>query len=269
MATDCSSEAGGFIEGLVNGDVVTAAAAVGIGSLVLILLMQARLPKLPSVLVVVVLAIVTVNVFDLVEQGVSVVGPLQQGFPPFTIPDVSFADAVQLVPGALGIALVALVDTISTASAFAARSHERVRGNQEMIGIGAANVSAGLFQGFPVSTSGSRTAVAEQAGAKTQVTGFVGALAITCVVLLFPGLLRNLPNPTLAAVVIAAAFSLADCPERFGCSGNDGPSSGSASRRSSASRCSACFPASRSPSHSRSSTCSDACGGRIKRFSVA
>ena len=112
----------------------------------------------------------------------------------------------------MGIALVALADTIATASAFADRTGQDVDGNQEMVGIGAANIAAGLFQGFPVSTSGSRTAVAEQAGAKTQLTGVVGALAITLMLVLVPGLLRNLPQPTLAAVVIAASLSLADLP---------------------------------------------------------
>ena len=106
--------------------------------------------------------------------------------------------------------LVALADTISTASAFAARTGQEIDGNGEMIGIGAANVAAGFFQGFPVSTSGSRTAVAEQAGAKTQVTGVVGAALIVLMLVLVPGLLKNLPNPTLAAVVIAASLSLAD-----------------------------------------------------------
>ena len=110
----------------------------------------------------------------------------------------------------MAIAVVSLADTISTSSAFAARSGQTVDGNREMIGIGAANFAAGLFQGFPVSTSGSRTAVAVQAGAKTQVTGLVGAAAITLILLLAPGLLRNLPQPTLAAVVIAASLSLAD-----------------------------------------------------------
>ena len=110
-------------------------------------------------------------------RGVSVVGTLPQGFPPFDIPRVSVSEIVQLIPGALGIALVALVDTISTSSAFAARTGQRVSANQEMIGIGAANVAAGFFQGFPVSTSGSRTAVAEQAGMKTQMAGVVGAAA--------------------------------------------------------------------------------------------
>ncbi len=122
------------------------------------------------------------------------------------------SDLPLLVAGALGIVLVALTDTISTASAFAARTGQEVDGNGEMIGIGAANVAAGFFQGFPVSTSGSRTAVAEQAGAKTQVTGVVGAALIVLMLVLVPGLLKNLPNPTLAAVVIAASLSLADIP---------------------------------------------------------
>ncbi|HXD57060.1 MAG TPA: SulP family inorganic anion transporter, partial [Thermoleophilaceae bacterium] len=108
--------------------------------------------------------------------------------------------------------LVSLADTISTASAFAERTGQEVHGNQEMIGIGAANLAAGLFQGFPVSTSGSRTAVAEQSGAKTQVTGLVGAVTIVLMLVLVPGLLRNLPQPVLASVVIAASLSLADLP---------------------------------------------------------
>jgi hypothetical protein len=103
------------------------------------------------VLIAVVLAIVAVEAFDLVDEGVAVVGSLPQGFPPLTIPDVSLTDIGQLVPGALGIALVALVDTISTASVFAERAGDRIRGDQEMVGIGSSNVAAGLFQGFPVS----------------------------------------------------------------------------------------------------------------------
>jgi MFS superfamily sulfate permease-like transporter len=105
-----------------------------------------------------------------------------------------------------------VTDTISTASSFAARTGQEVRGNQEIVGIGAANVAASLFQGFPVSTSGSRTAVAAQAGARSQLTGVVGAVAIALLLVLAPGLLRNLPQPTLAAVVIAASLSLADIP---------------------------------------------------------
>ena len=137
---------------------------------------------------------------------------LPKGFPPLTIPHVGLSDLGPLFAGALGIALVSLADTISTASAFAARTGQEVRGNHEMIGIGAANLAAGLFQGFPVSTSGSRTAVAERSGAKTQLTGVTGAALIILMIVLVPGLFRNLPQPALAAVVITASLSLADLP---------------------------------------------------------
>jgi high affinity sulfate transporter 1 len=205
-------ELAGFFSGVSAGEIVWAAAAVGIGSLVLILVLQRYLPKLPAVLVAVVAAIIATTVFSLEGKGVILVGVLPQGLPSFTIPQVGWSDVLPLIGGALGIALVALADTISTASAFAERQGEEVDGNREMVGLGAANLAAGLFQGFPVSTSGSRTAVAEQSGSKTQVTGLVGAAVITLMLLLLPGLLQNLPQPTLAAVVIAASMSLADLP---------------------------------------------------------
>jgi high affinity sulfate transporter 1 len=204
------AEAVGFAKGLANGETVAAALAVGLLGLVLIGLLQRLVPKLPAVLVAVVVSILAANVFHLADHGVALVGALPKGFPPLTLPHVPLSDLALLVGGAVGIAVVSLTDTISTASSFAARAGQQVDGDREMIGIGAANLAAGLFQGFPVSTSGSRTAVAEQAGAKTQVTGLVGALAITLMLLLVPGLLRNLPQPTLAAVVIAASVSLAD-----------------------------------------------------------
>ena len=205
-------EAVGFVKGLADGETVAAALAIGLLGLVLILVLQRLVPKIPAVLVAVVVSILAANAFDLADHGVSLVGPLPQGFPPFTLPSVAWSDLALLVAGAVGIAVVSLTDTISTASAFAARTGQEVDGDREMIGIGAANIGAGFFQGFPVSTSGSRTAVAEQAGAKTQVTGLVGAVAITLMLLVAPGLLRNLPQPTLAAVVITASLSLADIP---------------------------------------------------------
>ncbi|HEY4993501.1 MAG TPA: sulfate permease [Nakamurella sp.] len=200
----------GFVNGVASGETVAASLAIGATGLVAILVLQRWLPKIPAVLVAVVLSIVAAAVFDLAARGVQLVGVLPQGFPPFTIPDISLSDLPLLIGGAFGIALVALTDTISTSSAFAARRGEEVNANQEMVGIGAANLAAGLFQGFPVSTSGSRTAVAEQSGAKTQLTGLVGAALITLMLLFLPGLLQDLPQPTLAAVVIAAALSLAD-----------------------------------------------------------
>jgi len=204
-------EARAFVHGLAAGEAVAAAVAIGLVSLALILALSRWLPRIPGVLVAVVVAIAASAALDLSAHGVSLVGTLPKGFPPLTLPS-PVSDLPLLIAGGLGIALVALTDTISTASSFAARTGQEVDGNGEMIGIGAANVAAGFFQGFPVSTSGSRTAVAEQAGAKTQLTGVVGAALIVLMLVLVPGLLKNLPNPTLAAVVIAASLSLADLP---------------------------------------------------------
>ncbi|MFD4913434.1 SulP family inorganic anion transporter [Streptomyces virginiae] len=211
-ADNLLGECAGLVRKIAEGAVVPAAAAVGLGGIALILVLQRFLPKVPAVLVMVVLAIAAAAVLDLDEHGVGLVGVLPEGFPPFTIPEVRLADLAPLLGGALGIALVSLADTISNASAFAARSGQEVRGNQEMAGVGAANLAAALFQGFPVSTSGSRTAVAERAGARSQLTGVVGALLIVLMLVLAPGLFRDLPQPALAAVVITASLSLADVP---------------------------------------------------------
>ena len=204
------AEAKAFVNGVADGKTVGAALAVGLFGLAVILVLERSLPKIPAILVAVVASIIATTVFDLEQHGVSLVGTLPEGFPPLTLPDIKLSDVPLLIGGALGIALVALADTISTASAFADRTGQEIDGSQEMIGIGAANIAAGFFQGFPVSTSGSRTAVAEQSGAKTQVTGLVGALAIVLMLLFVPGLMKNLPQPALAAIVIAAALSLAD-----------------------------------------------------------
>ena len=140
----------------------------------------------------------------------STVGSLPQGLPRPQFPSVALSDIGALLAAAIGITLVSLADTIATSTSFAARRGDEVDASQEMIGIGAANAFAGLFQGFPVSTSGSRTAVAEQGGAKSQVTGLVGAALVAIMLLFLPGLLANLPNSALAAIVIAAALSLMD-----------------------------------------------------------
>jgi high affinity sulfate transporter 1 len=202
----------GLVSGVAHGDVVPAAAAVGLAALLVILLLQSALPKVPAVLVAVVASIAASIALDLSAHGVTTVGVLPQGLPSFTVPDIGLADLGPLVAGALGVTLVVLADTISTASSFADRRGEDVDGNKEMVGLGAANLAAGAFQGFPVSTSGSRTAVAEQAGAKSQLTGLVGALVIAAMLIAVPGLLADLPQATLGAVVIAAALSLADLP---------------------------------------------------------
>jgi high affinity sulfate transporter 1 len=200
----------GFVSGVADGEVNGTAAVIGLVSLVGIVVLQRLLPRVPAVLVAVVGASVAVNAWDLEAHGVDTIGRLPSGFPPFTLPSAQWGEVPALLVGALGIALVALADTMSTASSFAARRGDSVHGNQEMVGIGAANIAAGFFQGFPVSTSGSRTAVAEQSGSKSQLTGVVGAATIALILILAPWLMQYVPQPTLGAVVIAAALSLAD-----------------------------------------------------------
>ncbi len=209
-ASGLIQETEAFVKGLADGKTVPAALGVGLGCIALILLLQAFLPKVPAVLIMVVLAITVSSVFHLDQHGVKTVGTLPRGFPPLTLPQVELKDFGPLIAGALGIAVVSLADSISNATAFAARTGDQVRGNEEMIAIGAAGLAAGLFQGFPMSTSGTRTAVAERAGAKSQLTGVVGAVLIVLMLVLLPGLFRSLPQPALAAVVVTAAFSLAD-----------------------------------------------------------
>jgi high affinity sulfate transporter 1 len=184
--------------------------ALGIGllSLVIILGLQRLSPRTPGILVAVVVAIVLSVVLD-----VSVIGVLPQGFPVPTLPAVSASDIPPLFAAALGISLVAIGDTISTSGGFAARAGYELDGNQELAGIGSANLAAGLFSGFPVSTSGSRTAVSFQSGAKTQLTGIVAAALVLLMLLFVPGLVQAMPQPVLAAVIIAASISLFDVAE--------------------------------------------------------
>jgi high affinity sulfate transporter 1 len=215
FSTDASGligEAQAFVQGVRAGDAVPAAVFIGLFSIAVMVILGRFLPKVPSVLVAVVAAMVLAVALDLENKGVTLVGVLPSGLPPFKIPRVDLADLPLLLAGAIGIAVVSLADTISTSSAFAGRTGQEVHANQEMVGIGTANIAAGLFTGFPVSTSGSRTAVAERAGAKTQLTGLVGAAVILVMLVFVPGLMQYLPNPTLAAVVIVASMSLADIP---------------------------------------------------------
>jgi MFS superfamily sulfate permease-like transporter len=147
--------------------------------------------------------------FDLVERAnISVLGSLPRGLPTFSIPWVPFDDLVPLVIGGFAVSLVSFADTSVLSRTYAVRTGSRVDPNQEMIGLGAANLAAGLFQGFPVSSSSSRTPVAEAAGSRTQLTGVVGALLVALLLLSAPDLLKNVPTAALAAVVISSAIGL-------------------------------------------------------------
>jgi high affinity sulfate transporter 1 len=189
------------------------ALAIGLVDLVIILELRRRRSRVPGVLVAVVVSILAVGVFGLTARGVQVVGALPQGFPAPSLPRVDPAALPLLLAAALGISLVAIGDTIVLSRSFGARHGYEPNSNQELAGIGAANLLTGLFQGFPVTSSSSRTAVAEQSGAKTQLTGLVGAGCVLAMLLFFPNLVQNLPQPALAALVISAAVTLFDLAE--------------------------------------------------------
>ena len=214
FSTDASglpNEIAAFLNGLDQ----TNPWALGIGllSLGIILGFMRLAPRTPGILIAVVVSIALSILLNLASHGVAVIGVLPQGFPTPTLPSVGASDLVPLFAAALGISLVAIGDTISTSGGFASRGGYEVDGNQELAGIGSANLAAGFFSGFPVSTSGSRTAVAAQSGAKTQLTGLVAASLVVAMLLVVPGLVQAMPQPVLAAVIIAASISLFNVAE--------------------------------------------------------
>jgi high affinity sulfate transporter 1 len=201
-------QAWGILEKLIAGNANAVAFAVGAGALALILFLK-RWRRVPGTLIAVVAATLVVSLFELATRaGVSVLGPLPQGLPAPRIPLINFDDLVPVLSGGLAVALVAFADTSVLSRAYAARLRTPANPNQEMVALGAANLATAFFQGFPISSSSSRTPVAEAAGAQTQLTGVVGAVATALLLVAAPDLLQYLPQPALAAVVIAAAISL-------------------------------------------------------------
>src|SRR5512139_3645367 len=201
-------EVSGFIQGVRSGLTNPMTLAIGAATLLFILATK-RYKRFPGVLVAVVAATVVTGYFSLSSTaGVSVLGELPQGLPSFSVPWITWQDVGPLLVGAIAIAVVSFADTSVLSRSLAAKSGEYVNPNQEMIGLGAANVAAGFFQGFSISSSASRTPVAESAGSKTQLTGVTGAVAIALLLVFAPSLLKNLPNSALAAVVITSAIGL-------------------------------------------------------------
>jgi high affinity sulfate transporter 1 len=195
-------------EGVLGGRANWTSFAVGAGTLAAILSLKPY-KRIPGLLLAVVAATIVVGILNLdVTAGVKVLGPLPQGLPSFALPMISYAHLSKVIIGGCAVAMVAFADTSVLSRTYAARIRTPVDPNQEMIGLGAANLAAGLFQGFPISSSSSRTPVAEAAGSKTQLTGVVGAIAVALLLLFAPNLLKDLPSSALAAVVIAAAIGL-------------------------------------------------------------
>jgi high affinity sulfate transporter 1 len=213
QAADLPDKVLALLHGLTQGRTNMVALAIGVFSLGVILLLKRWRPKWPGMLLAVV-AVTTVSAaFDLdAKAQINVLGPMPQGLPLPSVPWVSWRDLSHLLPGAVLIALLAFAQTSVLSRALAARGRYRVSQDQEMLALGAANVATGLFQGFPISSSASRTPVAESAGSRTQLAGVVGALAIALLLIFAPNLLRALPTALLAAVVIGACLSFADLP---------------------------------------------------------
>jgi high affinity sulfate transporter 1 len=198
----------GIVESVAAGRTNLVALAVGAGTLALILVLKRR-PRIPGMLIAVAAATAVVAAFDLgARYAIAVLGALPQGLPAPRLPLVDLASLESIITGGVAVALVSFADTSVLSRTYAARLRTPVDANQEMVGLGIANLAAGFFQGFPISSSSSRTPVAEAAGARTQLTGVVGAIAIALLLLLAPALLRYLPNTALAAVVISSAIGL-------------------------------------------------------------
>lgn len=195
-------------EAVLDGRTNLTAFAIGAGTLAIIFLLK-RFVRIPGTLIAVTAATVVVGVFNLDQTaGVKVLGSLPHGLPAFTVPWIAAADLQAVIIGGFAVAMVSFADTSVLSRSYAAKTRSYVDPNQEMIGLGAANLAAGFFQGFPISSSSSRTPVAEAAGARTQLAGIVGAVAVALLLVFAPDLLRKLPTSALAAVVIAAAIGL-------------------------------------------------------------
>lgn len=196
-----------IVNAIATGKINWTAFAIGAGVLATILVLKGS-KLLPGVLIAVVGATMVVSLLDLSAQGVKVLGSLPEDMPGLGLPWIGIEDLGPVLLGGAAVALVSFADTSVLSRAYAARLNRPVNPNQEMVGLGVANLAAGLFQGFPISSSSSRTPVAEAAGAKTQLTGVVGALGVAAILIFTPDLLKHLPTPALAAVVIASAIGL-------------------------------------------------------------
>ncbi|MBL1176490.1 MAG: sulfate permease [Pantanalinema sp. GBBB05] len=178
-----------------------------------LLAIQRWFPKLPGPLLAVLCATAAVGIFDLQHWGVRVVGEIPAGLPRLAMPNLATADLVPLIAAAIGIALVGYSDNVLTARSFASRNHYTVNANQELLALGVANFGNGFMQGFPISSSGSRTVIGDALGSKTQVFSLVAFVVVVVVLLFLRPVLALFPNAALGAIVIYAATKLIEVSE--------------------------------------------------------
>jgi high affinity sulfate transporter 1 len=195
-----------IIQGLPDTNLTTM--VLGLGSIMLIVAIGRYVSKLPAALTTIILSIVAVSALNLTTKGVDVVGTLSTGLPPMSLPDVSLIDYMAVIPGALAIVLLGYIETVGAAAGAASKEGGRIDPDQELVALGTANLGAGLSSGFVVAGSLSKTSVAMGAGGKTQISHVVsGILAVMTLLVLMP-LFANLPEATLAAIVIVAMVGL-------------------------------------------------------------
>jgi high affinity sulfate transporter 1 len=200
-----ADDVSGFVRGLDETDLTTL--ALGGGALAFLLVSRRVEPRIPAALIAVAVTSLAVSLLDL---SVDTVGGIPSGLPAFDVPNPDSGDLGRLTLTALALALLAFADTSVLSRSYASRYGEHVDQNQELRALGAANLATGFFQGFPISSSSSRTPVAESAGSKSQLTGLIGAVALGAILVFANDLFSDLPNAVLAAIVIAAMVGLVD-----------------------------------------------------------
>lgn len=205
------AQVGSFLSNLDAIDWPTTALAAAV--LVFLLVVQRVTPRLPGPLLAVLGSALVVGLTGLTDDGIAVVGTVATGVPTPQLPNLSVNDLRTLIGPALGIALVAYTDNVLTGRAFASRRGEFIDANQELLALGAANLGVGLFRGFPVSSSGSRTVLADAVGARTQLAGIVSLVTVVLVLLFLRPLLANFPTAALGAIVVYAATRLIELSE--------------------------------------------------------
>ena len=185
------------------------ALALGVGTIVLILLIKRYKPLIPGALVALILGTALAGIFQLsTTQNVSVVGDIPTGMPSPTIPIISLQAIPFLIGGAVGMVFLAVGETLGTGRAYAAKYHYEVNADQELLAMGAANVGSGLFQGITIDMSLSNTASGEVAGERTQLSSLVSSGVILAVVVFLAPLLRNLPSAVLGGIVLSSILGL-------------------------------------------------------------
>ena len=186
---------------------------LGILVLIFLFVFERQFPNLPIPLIAVLLSTAAVAIFNLDERGVAVVGAIPAGLPHFALPQVSLQDSMGLIASAVGIAIVGYSDNVITARAFANRNNYKIDANQELLALGIANFGNGLMQGFPISSSGSRTVIGDSLGSKSQLFSLVAMVAVILVLLFLRPVLALFPKAALGAIVVYAATKLIEVPE--------------------------------------------------------